>query len=109
MDLLAQAVILGIVQGLTEFLPISSSGHLILVPAILGWRDPFIDSLAFSVMLHLGTLIALLVFFAAEWARLIRAAFAIIRERRVAGDPDRRLAILLAITVLPGALVGVVL
>ena len=63
MDIAIQALIMGIVQGLTEFLPVSSSGHLILVPALLGWDDPFITSLAFSVMLHLGTLVALLVYF----------------------------------------------
>ena len=52
---------MGIVQGLTEFLPISSSAHLIVVPYLFGWTDPFITSLAFSVMLHMGTLVALLV------------------------------------------------
>lgn len=109
MDLLLQAVVLGIVQGLTEFLPISSSGHLILIPAVLGWRDPFIDSLAFSVMLHLGTLIALLIYFASDWVRLLRAAVALLRERSLGGDPDRRLVVLLAITVVPGAIVGVLL
>jgi len=108
-DLLVQAIVLGIVQGLTEFLPISSSGHLILVPAILGWHDPFIDSLAFSVMLHLGTLIALLVYFASDWVRLARAAVALVRERTYGDDPERRLVVLLAITVIPGALVGVAL
>src|SRR5436305_6397215 len=107
MDLLAQAIVLGIVQGLTEFLPISSSGHLILVPAVLGWRDPFIDSLAFSVMLHLGTLFALLIYFASDWLRLARAAVSLVASRQIAGDPDRRLVVLLAITVVPGALVGV--
>src|SRR5690242_10545040 len=109
MDLLFQAVVLGIVQGLTEFLPISSSGHLILVPAILGWRDPFIDSLAFSVMLHLGTLIALLIYFASDWLRLLRAAVALLRSRSIDGDPERRLVVLLAITVVPGAVLGALL
>ena len=51
MDTLGQAIVMGIVQGLTEFLPISSSGHLIIVPYLAGWTDPFITSLAFSVML----------------------------------------------------------
>jgi undecaprenyl-diphosphatase len=108
-DLLVQAIVLGVVQGLTEFLPISSSGHLILVPAILGWHDPFIDSLAFSVMLHLGTLIALLVYFRREWVALIVAAFGLLRQRSVAGDPNRRLVVLLAITTVPGALAGALL
>jgi undecaprenyl-diphosphatase len=109
MDLLFQAVVLGIVQGLTEFLPISSSGHLILVPAVLGWHDPFIDSLAFSVMLHLGTLVALLIYFASDWLRLLRAALGLVRARAVEGDPERRLVILLAITVVPGAVLGALL
>lgn len=59
MDLL-QAIVLGIVQGLTEFLPVSSSGHLIIVPALFGWDD---QGLAFDVGLHAGTLVALLVYF----------------------------------------------
>lgn len=109
MDLLVQAVVLGIVQGLTEFLPISSSGHLIIVPALLGWRDPFIDSLAFSVMLHLGTLVALLIYFRDDWLRLLGAAAGLVRTRSVAGDPDRRLVVLLAITIVPGGLAGVLL
>jgi undecaprenyl-diphosphatase len=108
-DLLVQAVVLGIVQGLTEFLPISSSGHLIIVPALLGWRDPFIDSLAFSVMLHLGTLVALLIYFRDDWLRLLGAAAGLVRTRSVAGDPDRRLVVLLAITIVPGGLAGVLL
>ena len=62
MDIYVQALVMGIVQGLTEFLPISSSGHLLLVPYLVGWDDPFITSLAFSVVLHAGTLAALLVY-----------------------------------------------
>ena len=73
MDTFGQALVMGIVQGLTEFLPISSSGHLIIVPYLFGWTDPFITSLAFSVMLHLGTLLALLVYFRADWVRLVPA------------------------------------
>ncbi len=100
---------MGIVQGLTEFLPVSSSGHLIVVPALLGWDDPFIDSLAFSVMLHLGTLVALLLFFRADWIRLVPAWFASIRDRSIGDDPDRRLAWLLALSTIPAVIVGLLL
>jgi undecaprenyl-diphosphatase len=106
MDTLVQALILGIVQGLTEFLPISSSGHLIIVPFLFGWTDPFITSLAFSVMLHVGTLAALLVYFRAEWFRLVPAGLATIRDRSFRGDPDRRLAWLLVAATIPAALAG---
>jgi undecaprenyl-diphosphatase len=109
MDQLVQAVVLGLVQGLTEFLPVSSSGHLIVVPALLGWHDPFIDSLAFSVMLHIATLLALLVYFRADWLRLIPAGLAAIRERSLGDDRDRRLAWLLAVATIPAVIVGVAL
>ena len=109
MDLLVQAVVMGIVQGLTEFLPVSSSGHLIIVPALLGWDDPFIESLSFSVMLHLATLLALLLFFRADWLRLIPAWGASIRDRSVGGDPDRRLAWLLVLSTIPAVIAGLLL
>jgi undecaprenyl-diphosphatase len=109
MDQLVQAIVLGIVQGLTEFLPVSSSGHLIAVPYLLGWHDPFIDSLAFSVMLHIATLLALLVYFREDWLRLIPAGLATIRDRSFRGDPDRRLAWLLVVATIPAVIVGVVL
>ncbi|TFG67832.1 MAG: undecaprenyl-diphosphate phosphatase [Thermomicrobiales bacterium] len=109
MDLAFQALIMGIVQGLTEFLPISSSGHLIVVPFLFGWTDPFITSLAFSVMLHIGTLAALLAYFRADWVRLIPAGLAAIRDRSFRGDPDRRLAWLLVAATIPAAIAGFLL
>ena len=84
-----QAIILGMVQGLTEFVPISSSAHLVIVPWLFNWRDP---GLAFDIALHLGTLTALLWVFWADWLRLVRAGFASIVERKIGNDSDRRLA-----------------
>ena len=101
MDQVFQALVMGIVQGLTEFLPISSSGHLLLVPYLFGWDDPFIESLAFSVVLHAGTLAALLVYFRDDWRRLVPAGFATLRDRSFQGDPDRRLAWLIAVATIP--------
>ena len=109
MDTFAQAIIMGIVQGLTEFLPVSSSGHLIIVPYLAGWSDPFITSLAFSVMLHIGTLAALLVYFRSDWLRLIPAGLATIRDRSFDSDPDRRLAWLIAVATIPALNLGVLL
>lgn len=106
MDILVQAAILGLVQGLTEFLPISSTAHLIVVPQLLGWNDPFIVSAAFDVMLHMGTLVALLVYFWRDLLRLLGAWLASIRDRSIGADPDRRLAWLLFVSVIPGALLG---
>ncbi|MEA2609309.1 MAG: undecaprenyl-diphosphatase [Chloroflexota bacterium] len=109
MDTVAQALIMGIVQGLTEFLPVSSSGHLIIVPFLLGWHDPFITSLAFSVMLHIGTLAALLIYFWAEWLRLVPAGLAAVRDRSFRDDPNRRLAWLLVASTVPAAIAGFLL
>jgi undecaprenyl-diphosphatase len=109
MDTVVQAVVLGIVQGLTEFLPISSSGHLIIVPFLFGWTDPFITSLAFGVILHIGTLAAVLVYFRAEWLRLVPAGLATLRDRSFRGDSDRRLAWLLVAATIPAAIAGFLL
>lgn len=104
---LIEAIILGAVQGLTEFMPISSSAHLIVIPWLFGWGDLASNSLAFDVALHLGTLTAVLWFFYADWLRLLRAGLASLRERTIGGDPDRRLAWLLIVGCVPGAVVGV--
>jgi undecaprenyl-diphosphatase len=98
--------VIGIVQGLTEFLPVSSSAHLILIPQLLGWQDALLNSATFDVMLHMGTLLALLAYFWRDVIRLIGAWFASIRDRSLAGDTDRRLAWLLIVSVIPAAVLG---
>ena len=109
MSITIQALVMGIVQGLTEFLPVSSSGHLVIVPHLLGWTDPFITSLAFSVMLHLGTLVALLVYFWSEWLAIVPAGVAALRERSFGSDPNRRLAWLLVVATIPAVIAGPIL
>jgi undecaprenyl-diphosphatase len=107
MQQIIQAIILGIIQGITEYIPISSSAHLIVVPWLFGWADPVLTSLPFDVALHLGTLLAVLWFFWAEWVRLVRAGIASIAERKIGADPDRRLAWLIVIGCIPGAIAGI--
>jgi undecaprenyl-diphosphatase len=106
MEGIIHAAVLGLVQGLTEFLPISSSAHLILIPKFLGWNDPFADSAAFDVMLHMGTLAALLIYFRSDLWRYLEAWLASIRDRRIGDDPNRRIAWLLIISVIPAAVLG---
>src|SRR5258706_2602890 len=96
-----QAIVLGAVQGVTEFLPISSTAHLILLPWFLGWPDP---GLSFDVALHLGTLVALLIYFRAEWVALITSAFGLLRGRTQ--SPDARMAMLIVAATIPGAIAG---
>jgi undecaprenyl-diphosphatase len=107
METVVQALLVGLIQGLTEFIPISSSAHLELTPWIAGWEeDGLIGSLAFDVFLHLGTLVALLSYFFRDWLRYIGAWFASVRERRIGDDTDRRLAWLLIAATVPAAAIG---
>ena len=109
---LYQVIVLAIVQGVTEFLPISSTAHLALVPWVFGWRDP---GLTFDVALHVGTLAAVAAYFAATWVRLLFLAF---RRRVLApapGDPDEdlytnpRLFWFLVAATIPGGVAGLLL
>jgi len=102
---LFHSFILGLLQGFAEFLPISSSAHLALAPWLFGWPEP---GLAFDVALHVGTLLAVLGYFRAEWARLARAAWGIVRTRRVEGTEERRV-IYIVIATIPGVIAGVLL
>jgi undecaprenyl-diphosphatase len=104
MDII-QAIILGIVQGLTEFIPVSSSGHLVLVPALLGWAPP---GLAFDTVLHLGTVLALVAYFWREWIRLVPAGIRTIARRRIE-SPDERLAWLVVLGCIPAVVLGYLL
>ena len=106
MDLSIQALVMGLVQGLTEFIPVSSSGHLVLVPWLFGWKDPFISSVAFTVILHMGTLLALLAYFWRDWMTLIPAGLAAIRDRSFKNDPNRKMAFMLVVATIPAVLVG---
>jgi undecaprenyl-diphosphatase len=99
------ALVLGIVQGLAEFLPISSSAHLSLAPYVFGWDDP---GLAFDVALHLGTLAAVLWYFRREWVTLTKAGFDILRTRRIEGEAQWRAACIVIATI-PGAIGGLLL
>lgn len=94
-----QAIVLGSIQGLTEFVPISSSGHLVIVPSLFGWSKP---ALSFDVMLHFASLLALLVYFSGDLLDLARGV--------LHRDPAaRRLVLLLAIGTIPAAFAGVLL
>lgn len=101
-----QAIVLGVVQGLGEFLPISSSGHLIVVPWLLGWD---VQSLSFDVALHVGTLAAVLWAFAGEWWRLLTGGLRGLREGRPFQTPEGKLLLSLALACVPAVVVGLLL
>ncbi len=103
-----QALILGVTQGATELLPISSSGHLILVPWAAGWRyleDHPDFNKTFDVALHLGTLVAVIIYFWNDVARLVGAWFASLRRRQIRND-DERVAWYVAVATVPAAIAG---
>jgi undecaprenyl-diphosphatase len=99
-----EAIILGFVQGATEFVPVSSSGHLVLVPWLLGWDSP---GLLFDTAVHLGTLVAVLLYFRHDWKLLVTAWLRSLR-RRDRQSLESRLAWLLLLGTGPAALLGFV-
>ena len=100
-----RALLLGLLQGITEFVPVSSSGHLVLVPWLLGWSDP---GLAFDTMVHWGTLLAVVVYF---WRDLFRLSLAWLRGwgARSWHEPEGHLAWLLLLGTVPAAAAGALL
>jgi len=92
-----RSIVLGIVQGLTEFIPISSDGHLVLIRHILGWKD---DGVMFDATLHLGTFLALIIFFWPIWRRLILTVIG------KGTKEDKKLLGLLVVATIPGVIAG---
>ncbi len=103
---IVQASVLGLIQGLTEFLPISSSGHLIIVPAALGWEN-FTNNITFDVALHTGTALAVLFFFREDWIRILKAFSTNLTDpKKVLTDFDSKLLVMIAVGSVPAAFVG---
>ena len=104
-----QAVVIGLLQGVTELFPISSLGHAVILPKLLGWnlnqKEPYY--LAFLVATHLATAIVLFLFFLPEWRRILRGLGRSLRDRQVApDDADARLAWLLVVGTIPAGIIG---
>jgi undecaprenyl-diphosphatase len=100
-----EAILLGALQGLTEFLPVSSSGHLVIVPALLGWRS----NLSFDVLVHGATALAVLLYFRADWANMLGGALRGTRQGAAWRDPAGRQLCLILLATLPAAFAGLLL
>src|SRR5258708_4791181 len=100
---LLHAIILGIIQGITEFLPISSTAHLIIIPWMLGWDD---GGLTFDVALHVGTLAAVLLYFIRDWIQIVAQGFGMSIGRDPALGKNRNLLWLLALASVPAGIIG---
>lgn len=97
-----EAIVLGVLQGITEFLPISSKTHLALVPWWLGWEQP---PLVFDIVLHQGTALAILIYFWRDWLNFAKAGLQILRKRAIT-EPDERMLLFLVIATIPAAISG---
>ena len=107
-----QALVLALLQGVSELFPVSSLGHTILVPAVLGWRNVDRSApsfLSFVVVLHLGTAIALIVFYRTQWAAIVRGLVASVVRGRIGDDRDERIGWLLVVGTIPVGILGVAL
>lgn len=98
-----ESIILGFVQGTSEFLPVSSSGHLILIPYLFGLNP---HSLSFDVMLHLGTLAAIVIYFFFDWVKLVKEGFLSLRYRTLKGPPERKIFWYIVIATIPAVIFG---
>lgn len=104
---LLQSIILGIIQGVTEFLPISSSAHLVITPYLLGWHIPPQDGFIFDVLVQLGTLLALIIYYRKDLYQIIVAVINGLIHRQPFSDPMSRLGWLLVLATIPAVIAGV--
>ncbi|MFZ3069953.1 MAG: undecaprenyl-diphosphatase UppP [Anaerolineaceae bacterium] len=104
-----QSIILGIVQGLTEFLPISSSAHLVLVPYLLNWNLAPAEAFVFDVLVQLGTLVAVIVYFWKDLVTLFKAMVAGVKTHQPLQQADSRLGWLIVLATIPAGLAGLLL
>jgi len=104
-----QSIILGIIQGLTEFIPISSSGHLVLIPHLLGWQISSEESFIFNILLQVATLVAVFAYFWQDILSIVRTSLQDIRQKQPLAHPESRLAWLLVVATIPAGLTGLVL
>jgi undecaprenyl-diphosphatase len=100
-----EAIVLGVVQGLTEFLPISSTGHLRIVPAFVGWDDP---GTAFTAVVQLGTMAAVVLYFRDDLLRIARAWLGSLREPSLRGDRDARMGWYIILATIPIGIFGLI-
>ncbi|HLE14265.1 MAG TPA: undecaprenyl-diphosphatase UppP [Anaerolineales bacterium] len=101
-----QSILLGIVQGLTEFIPVSSSGHLVLVPYLFGWKIPPDQAFVFDVLVQVATLVGVFAFFWRDITAIIKAMFAGALQRQPFGEPMARLGWYVVLATIPAGLVG---
>ena len=104
-----QAIILGIIQGLTEFLPVSSSAHLVLVPFLLGWNIPPEQAFVFDVLVQLGTLLAVFVYFWKDLLAIISGFIRALLSGKPFGDPQARMGWYLILATIPAGIFGILI
>ena len=106
---LLQSIILGIVQGLTEFLPISSSAHLVLVPHLLGWKIPATEAFIFDVLVQVATLVAVFAYYWADVRDILAGMWAALRQGQLLANPQARLGWNIVVATIPAGIIGLLL